>query len=94
MYAGTLGGPVIKNVYSQKMVRVVERLAAGTTNYPRTSSPERFKAHLYGRRLDLLIFDGGRHFHRVAMVVGERLRGTLGRFVIFARSGDVVHYWS
>ena len=29
MYAGTLGGPVIKNVYSQKMVRVVERLAAG-----------------------------------------------------------------
>jgi len=43
---------------------------------------------------DLLIFDGGRYFHRVAMVVGERIRWTIGGFVMFARGGDVIHYWS
>ncbi len=43
---------------------------------------------------DLLIFDGGRYFHRVAMVVGERIRWTIGGFVMFARPGDIVHYWS
>lgn len=43
---------------------------------------------------DLLIFDGGRYFHRVAMVVGERIRWTIGGFVMFARSGEVIHYWS
>jgi hypothetical protein len=249
MYAGTLGGLVIKNVYSpERMARVVQQLAAETTNYPRTSFPARFKAHFYGRCLDgsdpaldeylrdaerfraetlavfgdgtpfearieemlralaggrdvrlprytdgraytpatirilleggqigthcgneaatrpayshlntlidpadqisyfltlqapvqggelivyslkwsdidesrivggrsrvedllrdaewmavapgagdLLLFDGGRYFHRVAMVVGERIRWTIGGFLMFARAGDVIHYWS
>jgi hapalindole-type alkaloid chlorinase len=43
---------------------------------------------------DLLLFDGGRYFHRVAKVEGPRLRWTMGGFLMFDRSGERVLYWS
>jgi hypothetical protein len=53
MYAGTLGGLVIRNVYApEEMARVAAMLEAGTTDYPRTSFPARFNAHFFGRCLD------------------------------------------
>jgi hypothetical protein len=43
---------------------------------------------------DVLVFDAGRHFHRVTPVVGKRKRWTMGGFL--ARSVDdcSIHYWS
>lgn len=53
MCAGRLGGLVIANVYDPtEMARVVERLEKGDARFPRTSFPERFKAHFFGRCLD------------------------------------------
>jgi hypothetical protein len=53
MYDGTLGGLVIRNVYSPEfMDEVMARLAVRDADFPRTSFPARFKAHFYGRCLD------------------------------------------
>jgi len=53
MYDGTLGGLVIKGIYSKaEMVDVMSRLNARDAALPRTSFPARFKAHFYGRCLD------------------------------------------
>ncbi len=43
---------------------------------------------------DLLIFDGGRYFHRVSRTVGPRPRRTIGGFIGFSLAGDELHYWS
>jgi hypothetical protein len=43
---------------------------------------------------DLLIFDAGRHYHRVLPVVGKRIRWTMGGFVAFSRDHSQLHYWS
>lgn len=42
---------------------------------------------------DLLIFDGGRYFHRVTVVGGSRTRITMGGFLMFDRSGETIFYW-
>jgi hypothetical protein len=43
---------------------------------------------------DLLIFNGGRYYHRVAPTVGERSRCTIGGFVARSKTRDTVYYWS
>jgi hypothetical protein len=43
---------------------------------------------------DLLVFDAGRHFHRVTPVEGARARWTIGGFLARARDRSRVHYWS
>lgn len=53
MYAGKLGGLVIRGVYSKEdMARITATLGKGEVDYPRTSFPPRFNAHFYGRCLD------------------------------------------
>jgi hypothetical protein len=43
---------------------------------------------------DLLIFNGGRYYHRVAPTVGPRSRCTIGGFVARSKTRDAVYYWS
>jgi len=43
---------------------------------------------------DMLIFDGGRYFHRVSKIVGARPRRTIGGFLGFSKDHDRVLYWS
>lgn len=43
---------------------------------------------------DLLVFDGGRYFHRVSKVEGRRPRRTIGGFLTFSRGHDSVHIWT
>jgi hypothetical protein len=43
---------------------------------------------------DLLVFDSGRHFHRVTAVQGPRTRWTMGGFLARSRDDRTVYYWS
>lgn len=43
---------------------------------------------------DLLLFNGGRFFHRVAPIVGSRPRWTVGGFVARSLDGKSLFYWS
>lgn len=43
---------------------------------------------------DLLIFDGGRYFHRVAKTLGSRPRRTIGGFLGFSVNHDKIYVWS
>lgn len=43
---------------------------------------------------DLLIFDAGRHYHRVTEVQGDRARWTMGGFLARSRDRSTVHYWA
>ena len=43
---------------------------------------------------DMFIFDGGRCFHRVSKVVGERPRYTIGGFLGFSQTHDQLYCWS
>jgi len=43
---------------------------------------------------DLLIFAGGRWFHRVTPVRGSRTRRSIGGFLGFSPDGGSVYYWS
>lgn len=43
---------------------------------------------------DMLIFDGGRYFHRVSKVQGSAPRRTIGGFVGFSQAHDRLYYWS
>ncbi|HHH29839.1 MAG TPA: 2OG-Fe(II) oxygenase [Polyangiaceae bacterium] len=43
---------------------------------------------------ELLLFDGGRYFHKVSRVEGGRARWTIGGFVGFTKDHDRVVYWS
>lgn len=43
---------------------------------------------------DLLVFDSGRHFHRVTPVVGKRFRWTIGGFLARSLDESSVYYWS
>ncbi len=44
---------------------------------------------------DLLLFDGGRYYHRVSRVAGKETRWTIGGFIGFAQGGrKSVYYWS
>jgi hapalindole-type alkaloid chlorinase len=43
---------------------------------------------------DMLVFDGGRYYHRVAPVSGNRPRRTIGGFMAFAKQHDKLYYWS
>ena len=43
---------------------------------------------------DLVLFDGGRYFHRIRTVRGTRSRLTLGGFVAFSRDGQSVLHWA
>lgn len=42
----------------------------------------------------LIVFDGGRFFHRVAPVRGPTPRRTIGGFVAWERDADALRYWS
>ena len=43
---------------------------------------------------DMLVFDGGRHYHLVTTVRGPRARWTLGGFFAFAKDHRRIFYWS
>jgi hypothetical protein len=43
---------------------------------------------------DMLLFDGGRHYHRVTEVRGSRARWTLGGFYAYAKDHGRILYWS
>ncbi len=43
---------------------------------------------------DLVLFDGGRWYHRVRPVRGERARVTIGGFLAFSGDGETIYYWS
>ena len=43
---------------------------------------------------DLVLFDGGRWYHRVRPVRGHRPRITLGGFLAFSRDGEELFFWS
>lgn len=43
---------------------------------------------------DMLLFDGGRHYHLVTEVRGTRARWTLGGFFAFAKDHGRIFYWS
>ncbi len=43
---------------------------------------------------DLLIFDAGRHYHRVTPVQGDRPRWTLGGFLAPAADGRALYHWN
>lgn len=43
---------------------------------------------------DLLVFDGGRHFHRVSKVVGPVPRRTIGGFMGLSKKHDGLYVWS
>lgn len=43
---------------------------------------------------DMLVFDGGRHYHLVTEVRGASARWTLGGFLAFAKGHDRIFYWS
>lgn len=43
---------------------------------------------------DLLVFDGGRYFHRVSVVQGSRNRCTIGGFAMFSPAHDTLYYYS
>jgi hypothetical protein len=43
---------------------------------------------------DLLIFNGGRYYHRVTPIVGDRPRRTIGGFLARSQPGDGIYYWS
>lgn len=43
---------------------------------------------------DLLVFDGGRYFHEVATVVGNRTRWTVGGLLGFSRDGRRIYRWA
>jgi hypothetical protein len=42
---------------------------------------------------DLLVFDGGRHYHEVTRVAG-RARWTLGGFLALGRDHRSIYFWS
>jgi hypothetical protein len=42
----------------------------------------------------LLVFNGGRFYHRVNRVRGERARWTIGGFLGFSPDGRTIRYWS
>lgn len=43
---------------------------------------------------DLIVFDGGRYFHKVDVVQGPRTRWTIGGFLMFGADDGAVYYWS
>ena len=43
---------------------------------------------------DLVVFAGGRWYHRVSTVKGSRVRRTIGGFLGFTRDHSAIHYWS
>lgn len=43
---------------------------------------------------DLLVFDGGRYYHRVTPVRGSRPRRTIGGFLALTKDHSAVAYWS
>lgn len=56
---------------------------------------DRFGKHVFNLRAgDLLVFDSGRHVHRVTPVEGGRPRLTLGGFMTLAKDRGRAAYWS
>jgi hypothetical protein len=43
---------------------------------------------------DLLLFNGGRYYHRIAPTVGARPRCTIGGFLARSKARDAIYYWS
>jgi hypothetical protein len=43
---------------------------------------------------DMILFTGGRIWHRVEPVEGESERVTIGGFVALAQDGERVYFWS
>jgi hypothetical protein len=43
---------------------------------------------------DLLLFDGGRYYHRITHIQGARNRVTIGGFLVFSNDGQTIYYWS
>ena len=68
----------------------MERLSTATVHFL-----ERFGCEVMDAGVgDLLIFDAGRHFHRVARPEGPRARRTMGGFLAASRDRSKIFYWS
>lgn len=52
------------------------------------------KAYLDPRPGDMIVFNGGRIWHKVADVSGREPRVTVGGFATLGRDDDVIHYWN
>lgn len=56
---------------------------------------QRFDAAVFAPGVgDLLIFDGGRHFHRVSKVIGPTPRRTIGGFLGLSKAHEALYVWS
>ena len=52
------------------------------------------QVRLRPRAGDMILFDGGRWFHKVDVVRGSATRWTIGGFLMFDRDGRRAYYWS
>ncbi|MCP6760217.1 MAG: hypothetical protein NHB32_16060 [Fischerella sp. CENA71] len=43
---------------------------------------------------DMLLFNGGRYYHRVSEVIGNSPRRTIGGFLAFSKERNKIYYWS
>lgn len=59
-----------------------------------TDFDERAHLSICPRPGDLVVFRGGRRWHRVEPVFGSRARITYGGFAAPSRDGDAIHCWS
>ena len=89
-----LRGPPTE-VYNRSVELHAERTAAvfGDANVADPSTPGPALAPLR-RPADLVVFDSGRHVHRVTPVEGRRARLTCGGFLTLASDRSHVAFWS
>nr|AIJ28572.1 2OG-Fe(II) oxygenase family oxidoreductase [Fischerella ambigua UTEX 1903]APB62241.1 2OG-Fe(II) oxygenase [Fischerella ambigua UTEX 1903] len=43
---------------------------------------------------DMILFNGGRYYHRVNQVIGNSPRRTIGGFLAFSKERNKIYYWS
>lgn len=72
--------------------RIIEDL--GGPEKARTILSERGYIEVLPQVGDMLVFDGGRHYHVVTEVHGAKARWTLGGFFAYTKTHDRILYWS
>jgi hypothetical protein len=72
--------------------RIIETL--GGPDRARAILAERGYIEVLPQIGDMLVFDGGRYYHVVTEVRGQRARWTLGGFFAYTKAHDRILYWS
>jgi hapalindole-type alkaloid chlorinase len=58
-------------------------------------NPDSYKSKVLAPGVgDMLLFDGGRYYHRVTQVSGKRPRRTIGGFANFSHDREALYYWN